>query len=540
MAATRDRSLENLIRGSEDLIRDLEPGAAGLPAPIEREIEGQVAVPLETVAEGVTDGRLELVVTRDEMLVHASFHSPSGGGKPLLIETVEEAIEGARITYGVDWPAIRSCLLTCNEDRTDVLDVVVARGKAPIEETPPYLVLSERLVSQEKKTQQAGARVDFKELSLFTLVKKGEDLAVLVPKQEGLMGASVRGNAVAFGKRRVPFPRPGKNTAWSEGRVIASCDGRFQVNVDSFWVDEVLDILGDVDLRVGNIDFPGDLVVRGEIRDGFTVKAGKSILCTGVIGAARVECGGDLVSQRGIVGRDKAVIRVGGTVEAKFLEGCALDANGPVRVLTSILGSTVHTMDRLEMGERGIIIGGIIKAQNGVVAAQIGTERGPRTEVHCGIDFRVEQKLVWIRDRNIALAFKLREIETKIKTHPHVRDVLSPLRDKIKAAIHTLNDSARALVSGLDRNDHASVSVRGFVHPGTYIEICHVSYFVTRPRSFLSFRLDKAQGKVVESKLEYSRGAVAEKAPAKSLAKASTAGISPRLRSSASKAAIRP
>src|SRR5208337_5226117 len=110
---------------------------------------------------------------------------------------------------------------------------------------------------------------------------------------------------------------------WDGGRVIASCDGRFQVTADSFWVDEVLDILGDVDLRVGNIDFPGDVVIRGEIRDGFAVKAGKSILCTGVIGAARIECGGNLVSQRGIVGREKAVIKAGGAVEAKFLEGCA-------------------------------------------------------------------------------------------------------------------------------------------------------------------------------------------------------------------------
>jgi hypothetical protein len=532
MPPTGDRSLENLIRGSEDLIRDLVPGNAGLPGPIEREIEGQVTVPFESIAEAVTDGHLEIVVSRDEMLVHASFHAPSGDGKPLLLEAVQEAVDGARITAGVDWPAIKSCLLTCNEDRTDVLDVVIARGKAPVEETPPYLVLSDRLASPEKTTTETAARVDFKELALFTLVKKGEELATLTPKQAGGMGASVRGNAVAFGKRRVPFPRPGKNTAWDGGKVIASCDGRFQTTADSFWVDEVLDILGDVDLRVGNIDFPGDVVIRGEIRDGFTVKAGKSILCTGVIGAARVECGGDLVSQRGIVGREKAVIRVGGAVEAKFLEGCALDADGPVRVRTSILGSTVHTRDRLEMGERGIIIGGIIKAQNGVLAAQIGTERGPRTEIHCGIDFRVEQKLVWIRDRNIALAFKLREIETKMKTGQKAREVLAPLRDKIKAAIHQLNENARTLVSGLDKNEEADVSVRGFVHPGTYIEICHVSYFVTRPRSFLSFRLDKAQGKVVESKLDYTRGAPTGK-PA-------GAAAAPRLRSPAAKAASRP
>jgi uncharacterized protein (DUF342 family) len=158
------------------------------------------------------------------------------------------------------------------------------------------------------------------------------------------------------------------------------------------------------------------------------------------------------------------------------------------------------------MGERGIITGGIVKAQNGVLAAQIGTERGPRTEIHCGIDFKVEQKLVWIRDRNISLALKLREIDSKMKSNAKVREVLAPLRERIRASIHQLNENARALVTGLDRNEGAVVSVRGNVYPGTYIEICHVSHFVTRPLRFCNFQLDKAQGKIVETKWEKKSG----------------------------------
>ena len=510
MAAIEDRSLDSLIRASEDLIRDLgvvEPATATgseFADRVAREIEQQAAVPQETFDELSADGSVEITVSKDEMLVMAGFQPPTGSGKPLLLETVRQAVEGARITAGVDWEGIKGCLLTCNEERTDIRDMVIARGKRPVDEVPPFLVLSSRLVSSEKKEEPAGARVDFKELSLFTLVTKGEELAVLMPKQDGEMGTTVRGSAAAFGKQRNPYPRPGKNTGWDNGRVIAQCAGRFQLSPDSFWVDEVLDIVGDIDLRVGNIDFPGDVVIRGEIRDGFVVKAGKSILCRGCIGAARVECGGDLVTGQGIVGKEKAQIRVGGAVEAKFLEGCVLDAGGPVRIRTSIMNCTIHTRDRVEMGDRGIIIGGIIKAQNGVDAVQIGTERGPRTEIHSGIDFRVERKLVWIRDRNIALAFKLRDIESKMKSGGKAREVLAPLREKIKAAIHQLNESCRALVLDLDMNDAALVSVRGDVYPGAYIEICHVSYFITRPRRFLSFRLDKATGKVVETKWEKS------------------------------------
>ncbi len=508
MSSGEERSLENLIRGSEALIRDLEthgaahPHGITLPESLEADIQEQVVVPLASMAEPSLDGTAEITVPKDEMQAYAYFHPPTGNGKPLTFDAVQEIINNKGITTGVNWEAIKGCLLTCNEERVEVSDIVVARGKSPINETPPYLVLADTLTAREAKEEAARARVDFKELGLFVLVKKDDVLATLMPKCEGAMGTTIRGNAVPFAKERASFPKPGKNTAWLEGRVVAKCAGRFQANAESFWVDEVLDILGNIDLRVGNIDFPGDVVIRGEIRDGFTVKAGKSILCVGTIGGARIDCAGDLITQQGIVGKEKAVIRVGGTAEAKFIEGCALDVVGPIRVRTSVLNATVHTRDRLEMGDRGIIIGGIVKAQNGVSAAQIGTERGPRTEIHCGIDFNVEQRLIWIRDRNIALAFKLREIDVKMKASARAREVLSPLREKIKAAIHQLNESARALVSTLDRNEEADVSVRGTVYPGTYIEICHVSHFITQPRRSVSFHLDKSKGKIDETKWE--------------------------------------
>jgi hypothetical protein len=46
------------------------------------------------------------------------------------------------------------------------------------------------------------------------------------------------------------------------------------------------------------------------------------------------------------------------------------------------------------------------------------------------------------------------------------------------------------------------VSVREVVFPGTYIEICHISYFVNKPRRSIAFRLDKTSGKVVEQQWE--------------------------------------
>ena len=158
------------------------------------------------------------------------------------------------------------------------------------------------------------------------------------------------------------------------------------------------------------------------------------------------------------------------------------------------MNSSIHTLDRVDMGERGIIVGGLLYAQNGVSAAQIGTERSPRTEIHCGVDFTVEQKLVWIRDKTVALAVKLKEIEAKMKASPESAGRLADLREKIAKAIHQMNAAARGLVQKLDKNERAGVSVRETVFPGTYIEICHVSHIVAKPLRSVTFRLDKGTG----------------------------------------------
>jgi hypothetical protein len=48
----------------------------------------------------------------------------------------------------------------------------------------------------------------------------------------------------------------------------------------------------------------------------------------------------------------------------------------------------------------------------------------------------------------------------------------------------------------MDRNDEASIVVRGTIYAGTYIEICHVSHIVARSLSKVRYSLDKKHGTV--------------------------------------------
>ena len=169
MASTDDRALENLIRAAEDLVRNVEvPGGTDpsvLPRAAEEQIQNEAAVPLE--AEPSEDGTSIVQVSEDGMEVRAWFHPAIGNGAPLSLEAVTATIELKGVTFGVDWEAVRGCILTCNSERAEVGDVVIARGRAPVPETPPFLVLSDRLAAPERKEGPAGARVDRVETDLL-------------------------------------------------------------------------------------------------------------------------------------------------------------------------------------------------------------------------------------------------------------------------------------------------------------------------------------------------------------------------------------
>jgi uncharacterized protein (DUF342 family) len=213
-------------------------------------------------------------------------------------------------------------------------------------------------------------------------------------------------------------------------------------------------------------------------------------------------CGGDLETGQGILGRMQGTVKVGGSVTAKFIENCYVEARGDVTVSTGCLNSVICTLGKVSTGPKGVIIGGKITAQKGVSAYQLGSSAGARTEIHCGTDYTVQQKLTWIRDQNIALALKLKQVDTTLASSRGRSDEkLLDLQAKLKTTIRRMNESARSLVASLHKDENAAVEVHGDAYHGVYIEICHISLVPSGSQSRVRFRLDKALGIITPDRL---------------------------------------
>jgi uncharacterized protein (DUF342 family) len=483
MARREQEFVEGLIRESERTLEEVE-GLHPERVPAAEHSSSLAGAGVELVE----DGRMELEVSEDRMKAVAAFIPPSEGGKPLTVEDAERLLEARGVRSGIDSQGMRDALLACNTELATVSDVVVARGVSPRDEVPEHLVVEESLL---KKRSPGGQKIDFREISPFIMVQKGQMLARIVGRQEGEGGRDVSGAPIPFGRRPVV----------AERTVVAACDGRFVLLPHSFQVNEVLDVQRDVDYSTGHVSFPGDVVIRGEIKRGFKVSSGGTLYCRGLIDATEVRAGRDVETERGILGRSDGLLSAAGSVRAKFIENCRVEAGGEIRVETGVVNSFVFTLDRLETGPRGVLVGGRCVAANGVSVHQVGSASGTRTEVLCGIDYLVQRKLEWIRDRNIALAVKLKAVQDQARGGPAGSPRLVELEMRLKAAIRKLNTAARSLVGGLDKNEEAAVEVRGSISPGSYIEICHVPFVVQRDMRRVRFMLDTEKGKVVAAPL---------------------------------------
>ncbi len=505
MPEREEHVLDSLLADADGLLAELEgarlPGAAPAALAAGRDLREAELRLLDELQSPTKDSHVEIVVAEDGMRVRMHLDPPTGERSPIDVDAVLQQLTERGVTTGVDGKVIRDAVLKCNTERVPVHDVVAARGVKPVDEVSASIAIVEE-VREPRREEPEDGPVDFKELSPFVTVKEGTILARVSPKRPGVMGSTVRGTAVAYGKATVASPKPGRNTRWEGGAVVAACQGVVRIAEGSFWVEEVLEVPGNVDFSVGNIDFPGDVIIRGEILDGFRIRAGRSLYCQKSIDASEITTGGDLVTAQGIIGRRQAVIRSGGGIKARFIENCVVEAAGSIRVQTSVMNSSLHTLGSLELGDRGILVGSVVEAQDGVNTAQIGSSRSPRTEIRCGIDYTVDRRLARLRDQNIALAGRLRQIEEKQKRDPGSAASLTPLAERIRATIHRLNDAARDIIPRLDRNEDARVSIRGTVFPSSLIEIRRVSFVVSKAMSFVTFRLDRKDSRIVAGRYE--------------------------------------
>lgn len=455
----------------------------------------------DAVAGRTRDGEVTINLSEDELTVFADFSPPIGNGNPLSLENIENFLNAQGITYGVDWDAIREVLFQCNTNRKTVKQAIIARGTPPRKAVPNYIKLKERLFQQKPLLDPHSPHIDFKEVSPFIIVKKGESIGREVEATPGESGITVKNEKITPGTQEVIKFALGENVRQREdGTIAAAVEGRFEKKQNVISIEEVLDVEGGVDYHTGHIIFPGDVIIKGEVKDGFKVYSGGSIICKDILDAYDVVSKKDLIVASGIVGKNKGVLRVAGDIKAKFLENCLVKSKGSLYIQDEILNCRVYTLNHVSMGDKGKIIGGEMWAVQGISAYQIGNEPGQCPQLQCGIDFLAQKRLDQVKKKHTALYLKLQTLETLQKKRDS--EELTRLAGKLKEGMKKLEEQMNRLLERVHRNEDAEIVVIDTIYPGTTIEICNFHYIIDSPMRNVRFRLNKEQGKIINEKLK--------------------------------------
>lgn len=487
----------NLVRIQEYDIKQLNYEISNLESEKEIKINSETLIPIsEQIAVRVSEDKMEAVVR---------FYPPSDGGEKITYNDIVNTLTAKGIKVGVEQDRIEEILRTKNYCQ----DYVVAKGVPVTLGHDATITYHFNTNLNVKPKLNPDGTVDFHHLDNIGHIHKGQVLATLVPEDLGKPGLNVFGEVIKQPKYNKLKLRYGKNISISEDKctIYSEVDGHASLVDGKVFVSNLFEVQ-DVDTSTGNIEFEGNVVVKGNVRSGFEIVARGNIEVFGVVEGAVLIAGGQIILRRGIQGMNKGLLKAGGNIITKFIESAHVEADGFVQT-ESILHSTVSAKGEIIVqGRKGFVTGGVVTSQTGLTAVTIGSPMGTATRIEVGID-------PTMRERQQSL---LKEIDEMYKKESMIEPVISNCMKKLSLGQKMTNDQLKYVkqlsveYKELERNikdaqneieaisvaltlaNHARVKVTGKIYSDVKITICDCIMYVREEREYCQFV--KKQGEV--------------------------------------------
>jgi len=377
---------------------------------------------------------VELVISDDR--IDARLKRKKELSKDIVnLTSVLDFLQFHQITYGIAGDEEIEEWLDNEKEET----IIIAKGDQPVESHNGRVeYLFQTAYTNPGKIHRDGS-IDFRDRGDVPYVEKGNLLAKKTAPVRGSAGIDIYGNEISVPEPDDPLFAAGSGTRLSDDSLFIFADANGQPHVDAMGtvtVNQEIVIKGDVDFETGNINFDGNIVVKGTVKDGFHVK-GVSLTANEVEGAT-IELTGDLNVSNGL--RNTTIITVG-NVYTKFINKCNILGFGSFTVLKEIVDSRIIVGGKCNM-PTGHIIASYVSAKAGIEARNIGTVSSSAPDLRVGFDDHVE-KLE-------------KENEEELKQS---LDQIADFKDKIKK------------LKGKDKQLHQDISENAFIQDRAIVEM---------------------------------------------------------------------
>ncbi|SFI05856.1 hypothetical protein SAMN04487861_1133 [Selenomonas ruminantium] len=449
----------------------------GLPEEI-AEQENQQAQPEQEnpVEEEQKPAGIIVDISHDKMIATIRYDTNVGRKLPTY-EDVRQALTDTGVVFGIDVDAIRRGIESLSP-------FVAAKGQSPRHGENARIERHFDLGIKGRPKVDEYDRVDFKDMNLFVLAKKGDLLAVRIPQTQGEPGRDVYGREInARNGKPIPMPQGNNTEITGDNELIALIDGQIVDTGKKISVDPHLLIQGGVGVGTGNIDFIGSVEVKGNVEAGFNVKATGDVQIGGMVSGGNVE-GRNVFVNGGVNGMNRGKIRADEDVHASFAENAEIEAGRDIYIRDVSLHSALTAGKRIYMEEkRGMLTGGRCAAGEEIRCKIVGNPASVVTRLSVGVNPQLEKKY-----RDLCREYKeskerLRQINQMLNTlskidisrlpQERINQINALTRSQFPLAGKIKRDEQeiQALGEELSQMQNGKIRVSDTIYPGVKISI---------------------------------------------------------------------
>jgi len=444
------------------------------------------------------DGKIGIHISEDAMEVKGDFFRETGPGVPITIENVKKVIAAYGVKKGIEWENLEKACANTREHGS-VLGHVVARGESPIAKggsAIKWLVpleLPGLSGASESKTVQVKAGVPIAELS------------EAVP--EGRPGYDVTGKEIPIEKAAalsIEHDQSLREMPLGKGkRLIAARSGELGYDGKTLKILSTKTIQGDVNQETGKIKFSGEIKITGNVLSGGIVVGSSHVTVDGYAEEALISSGGKATVTMGFKGGGRGVLKARAGISAAFVERASAVALGDVQLNKGSILSSIKTNGKLSIAsENGKLSGGVCQARQGIDAADIGSEKGIRTELSFGQDYFIKEQIGTCEEEIVKIKSDLSELEEKItelrKKKQKLPDDLKIEKIRLVKLLEQENLKVFSLREKFEEHFESEIRCRGTVFSGVVIESHNRYYEVQQKRNQVVFYFDRESGRIKE------------------------------------------
>lgn len=425
---------------------------------------------------------LELRITKDQLTAYLLFKPSTSDFSMTKIELLE-FIKKNGVDFGLQDNVIDSFIQSPLQYVGE--EFVIAKGVEPIQGEDSYLeMVYQQSKSKKPKVNEDGS-VDFYNITEISNVEKGQLLAKKIPPTEGTTGRTVT-NTVLTTKNGRNFPiKAGKNIVIDgESQAVYSLiSGQVSLTENGkINVFPVYEVNGDLDFEIGNIDFIGNVVIRGSVPSGFKINAGGDIRITGGVEGVELQAGGSIHIQSGITAQHKGFVKAGQDINTSFIVNGVVHAQENINVSQSIMHSQITAGGNIECGgTKGLIVGGILQAGNSLLCRTIGNSMTTPTVIEVGSNPKLSNRLKEIQLETNELASTLIKTEQALqvldqqtrqfgKLSPDKKELQIKLENsklQIEKKQKEIKSEKIEIEEELKEEIKSCIEVTGIIYPGT-------------------------------------------------------------------------